>query len=285
MLWHVNKIKFCYSLFTPLPHLTSLQRDIKYPCFLTDCTFKVLNTAITLTIQFYETGFLFWSDSNTFASQPYYYSARQRKTAGFDVREIWIMFAEIWPWNISVLGKCFRFEPRVNGICLMDRSPLGGDVHCMWGQKKLCRFLLLESAQRFACVSKQFLRWINRLQRTSHWSDSSLLLISLPRSQALRGLLFDVLVPYMYSIHSAVVKGSATLSLFFIFATQPVGIVNWFIDCVLCSLQSCYCLWLRCHRPHYVYFYCVCIVVFVFKCIFTLCITKTCIWDSWWLSG
>lgn len=31
-----NNRKFCYSLFLPSPHLESLQRDIKYPCFLTD---------------------------------------------------------------------------------------------------------------------------------------------------------------------------------------------------------------------------------------------------------
>ena len=77
---HVNNRKFCYSLFTLLPHLASLQCDIKHPCLLTDCTFKVLNTA--LTAQLYETGFLFWSDSNTSASQPCYCSARQWQAAG-----------------------------------------------------------------------------------------------------------------------------------------------------------------------------------------------------------
>lgn len=66
--------------------------------------------------------------------------------------------------------------------------------------------ILLESAEWSACVSKQFLRWINRWQRTSHWSDSSPIdfITSKPSP---RGLLCDVLVLGMYDIHSAVVKG------------------------------------------------------------------------------
>lgn len=81
-----HKRKFCYSFFPPLPHLTFLQRHIRHPCLPTDCTFQVLNAA--LTARFYESGFLFWNDSNASASQPCYCSAKQRKPASLTQREL-----------------------------------------------------------------------------------------------------------------------------------------------------------------------------------------------------
>lgn len=119
---------------------------------------------------------------------------------------------KISPWDISVLGRGFKFEPTVNGICLMAGNPLGGDVYCIQGCNRLCHFLLLGSAQHSACVSKWFLTWIKQWQWVT--GVTPLLLISLP--QALRGLLFDVLVPCMHDIHSAVVKEIAMPSFQFL---------------------------------------------------------------------
>lgn len=81
-----------------------------------------------------------------------------------------VMLVKFWPWDIAVPGKCFRFEPRVNGICLMDRTPLGGHVYCTW--VGIMPFFLLECVQRCCCVSTLFLSWINRWHWVSHCSDA-----------------------------------------------------------------------------------------------------------------
>lgn len=147
---------------------------------------------------------------------PCYCSARRWHTAAFDTGESWIMFVRLWPWSVSALGKCFRFEPGVNGIYLMDKWISSERWRLLYVPVEIgfAVFPLLESARRSACVSKLFLRWINQWQWTSHWSDSPLLLISLPWSQALWGFLFDVLVPCLCRIHSGAVRGRSRPSLF-----------------------------------------------------------------------
>lgn len=101
-------------------------------------------------------------------------------------------------------------------------------------------FFLLESAQRSACVSTLFLRWINRWQWWSHCSDSPPLLISLPRSRALGGLRLDVLVPCMYGLAQRCGPGDiqSQFVLNSFFSAGVVWIVNRFMDYAVCSLSA-----------------------------------------------
>ena len=145
---------------------------------------------------FYETSFLCRCDINTPAAQLCYFSARRWQAAGFDTGGSWVTFIRTWPWIVSVLGNCLRFEPEVNGVHLMEKNLFLEVMSTVRGAGKASAVLfLLEPAQRSACVSKGFHRRINQWQWTSHWSDSPIVLISLPRSRALGGHLFDVLVP------------------------------------------------------------------------------------------
>lgn len=216
-----HSIKFCCSLFAPLPHLSPLQRDIKY-FFSTDCAFQVPSAALPAQPLFTrrpDSCFLVIAPPN---SDGFWHRAKS-----------WIMFVKIWPWNATVRDNCFICKPRGNDICLGMKlfwvSVVQGDG--------LAVFCLLKSAQWSAYVSKPFLRRINRWRWASHWSDSPLLLISLPQSQALGGLLYNVLVLCKCDIDSTAVKGEIQIKFVLGICSLHARIGNWFMDCTVCNLR------------------------------------------------